>query len=38
MADEQMYFYFTGDCYYFLYDEEMVDIYYEEADAIIIEE
>lgn len=38
MADVKDYLYYIGDCYYFLYDEEMADFCYDEADAIIIEE
>jgi len=38
MVNVKSYLGYIGDCYYYLYDEEMAVHYYGEADAIIIEE
>jgi len=38
MADVKSCLNFIGDCYYYLYEDDLADAYYEEADAIIIDE
>ncbi|MCK4817283.1 tetratricopeptide repeat protein, partial [bacterium] len=38
MADVQRYLYYVGECDEYLLDQDMADYYYNEADAIIIED
>jgi len=38
MADVKSCLNFIGDCYYYLYEDDLADAYYEEADVIIIDE
>lgn len=38
MVNVKSYLEYIGDCYYFLYDEEMAALYYGEMDEIVIED
>ena len=38
MVDVKSCLNFIGDCYYYLYEDDLADAYYDEADAIIIDE
>ena len=38
MVDVKEFLYYIGDCYYYLYEDDLADAYYEEAEAIIVDE